>query len=61
MNGKFFDAVIWKPPVKQVFDKAVLEKKFYQVYVVKIYVVKFRNILFLAYFQALGAWSLQLY
>ena len=60
MSGKFFDAVIRKPPVKQVFDKAVT-KKCHLVYMLKIYLVKFRKIIFLSHFQVLGVWSLQLY
>ena len=55
MSGKFFDAVIRKPPVKQVFHKAVLKKCH-----LKIYVVKLRKVIFLSHFQALGVWSLQL-
>ena len=57
MSGKFFDAV---PPVKQVFDKAV-SKKCHLVYMLKIYVIKFRKVIFLSHFQVLGVWSLQLY
>ena len=59
MSGNFFDAVIRKPPVKQVFHKAVLKKR-HLVYMLKIYVVKLRKVIFLSHFQALGVWSLQL-